>query len=70
MGVGFRPNRLLLAADAGSDKLAPLRADNLLINRLFQTIKACLRHAELHLILSFLALGGLRGGATSVALAG
>jgi hypothetical protein len=62
-------SRPLLAADAAANKLAPLRADNLLINRLLQTIQACLRYAELHLILSLLALGGLRGGATSVALA-
>ncbi len=59
----------LFAADAGSDKLAPLRTDDLLINRLLQTVEARLRHAELHLILPLLALHGLRRGAAGVALA-
>jgi len=62
--------RALLAADAGPNKLAALRTDDFLIDRLFQTIQARLRHAELHLILSLLALNDLRGGATGVAPAG
>jgi hypothetical protein len=44
---------------AAVHKILPLRADNLLIDRLFEAVKVSLRHAELHLIFSLLSLGSL-----------
>jgi hypothetical protein len=54
-----RASRLL---DAAPHKISSLRTDDLLIDRLLETLQTSLRHAELHLIFLLLALHRLRRG--------
>src|SRR5258708_9877825 len=53
-----------LLLHAAFDKILPLRTDDLLIDRLLQTVEASLFHAELHLVLLLLTFESLRGGDT------
>src|SRR5258707_15384032 len=53
-----------LLLHAAFDKILPLRTDDLLIDRLLQTVEASLFHAELHLVLLPLTFESLRGGDT------
>ena len=49
---GAEPNLL----QAALDEFLALRADDPLIDRLLEAVKVGLRHAQLHLIVSFLSL--------------
>ena len=52
------PDTLLLVY-AASHEILPLRADDLLIDRLLKAVQMSLRHAKLHLISPLLALHSL-----------